>query len=125
VIISVGTGGIADEVAADAAVVGLAADGVGAYNACASAPDPWSRQCAVGLGQVALDYATFGLGSGLRGAAAGVYGYSQWAGGQSGELGFEARGGVAPGYCRGAGSFAPLPTGQLMWQSSNGSYLEP
>jgi RHS repeat-associated protein len=130
VIVSVGTGGIADEVAADAAVVGLAADGVGAYNACASAPDPWSRQCAVGIGQVALDYGTFGLGSGLGGAAAGYYGvatglagygYSQWA--QGADSG--ASGGGVYGYCRGATAFTPLPSGQPTWQSSYGSYLEP
>ncbi len=132
VIISVGTGGIADEVAADAALVGLAADGVGAYSACDSAPNPWSRQCAGGLGKVGLDYASFGLGSTLTGRAAGVfgvtsglgaYGYSQWAEGQPGQ----SAGGLsnAYSYCEGAAVFKPTPSGQLSWQASYGSYLQP
>lgn len=132
VIVSVGTGGIADEVAADAAIVGLAADGVGAYNACASAPDPWSRQCAGGIGQVALDYGTFHLGQGLRGAAAGYYGvamgvgsygYSQWVAGPPGGGGHGGNGVVS--YCRGVSAVTQPTYGQLMWQSSDGSYLEP
>jgi RHS repeat-associated protein len=131
VIVSVGTGGIADEVAADAAVVGLAADGVGAYSACASAPDPWSRQCATGIGQVALDYGSFGLGQGLTGAAAGFfgvatglgsYGYSQWAGQSSDTFG---GGTTGESYCRGADALVQPTSGQLTWESSYGSYLEP
>lgn len=124
VIVSVGTGGIADEVDADAAVVGLAADGVGAYDACASAPDPLSRQCAAGLGQVALDYATFGLGGELTGTAADAfditsslrgYGYSQWAGSRP----IASTRSASTIYCRGGSVPVYGPSGGL---NSYGSY---
>jgi len=130
VIVSVGTGGVADEIAADAAVVGLAADGVGAYDECASAPDPWSRQCAAGLGQVALDYATFGFGGGLTGAAAGAfdvasglasYGYSQWTGSRS----IVSTQSASASYCRGGSVPVYGPSGEMSGLSSYGSYLDP
>jgi hypothetical protein len=112
------------------AVVGLAADGIGAYDACASAADPISDQCAAGLGQFALDSATFGLGGELTGAAAGAfdiasglgsYDYSQWAGSRS----IVSTQSASASYCRGGSVPVYGPSGELLRLSSYGSYLDP
>jgi RHS repeat-associated protein len=131
VIISVGTGGVADEVALGATVVGGVATAGGAAIDCTK--KFVSYQCAADAGSVVLTIGAIGIGTKVQDAYKGLYGaetglgslfYDRVTGDFAPGDGASGSGGGTD--CGSGGFYYPqAPSGEFLQPSANGSLLQP